>query len=255
MTALLGAGNAVKADEIVENIRITTEDARDLVHQIESEDWPSWSGQVNEILAWVDSAAERMDGMMAQGRTVVNEVQGMVADNRPKVDNIVNNADLAAANIEDITRHVREESVAKLDGLLDRGREGLDNAIAVIDRVSQDYDTWAPNIRETLANFRLTAQQIKLAGIEVRRSPWKLLYKPSRTELDHEFLYEATRSFALATSDLKAAVDTTERLLTNHGGEIAEDPRLQELVVKMLERPLTDYEQAEERLLDVLSTE
>ena len=55
--------------------------------------------------------------------------------------------------------------------------------------------------------FITTAQMVEVdrAMIEIRRSPWKVLYRPTEKELENELLYEATRSFAVAAADMKAA--------------------------------------------------
>lgn len=57
-----------------------------------------------------------------------------------------------------------------------------------------------------MANLQLTGDQLKLAAIEVRRSPWRLLYSPSKKELETDNLYDAARSFALAASTLEGSI-------------------------------------------------
>ena len=104
-----------------------------------------------------------------------------------------------------------------------------------------------------LASGRLAAQQIKLAMIEVRRSPWKLLYKPEKAELEHELLYEAARTFAMAVSDLRATSQTAERLLSNP--RIETDPELQRRITQFLGTRIENYENAQQQLLDVLLSE
>ena len=89
--------------------------------------------------------------------------------------------------------------------------------------------------------------------IEVRRSPWKLLQRPSREEQEHELLYASTRAFALAASDLKAATASTERLLNNHGSQLDQQSvlKLNEYLVEKAD----SFEKAQARLLGVLVTE
>ena len=88
--------------------------------------------------------------------------------------------------------------------------------------------------------------------IEVRRSPWKVLYQPDVKEVEHELLYDATRSFAMATADLKAASRTVQEILARYPAQLDANPELQERVQRNLIEPLERYEAAQERLLDIL---
>ena len=250
--SLLGPENALKAAEIVENINVATADARDVVSTIKTTNWPEWSGKVSQVMEWATTATEKIDGILADGGGMMTEMRAIAADNRPKIDDIVDKVGTASENIEVVTGRFREETVDKVNKLLDTGQEGLVRARDVLESIQRDYETWAPDIGETLASVRVVGQQLKLASIEIRRSPWKLLYKPSRTELDHELLYEATRSFAMATSDLKAASESARRLVDRYGAEIQLDERTQELINEMMLDSLTGYEKAQQRLVDVL---
>ncbi len=252
LAALLGPANAEKTDDIVENARQMMEHARDAAADVErltarvtDEDWPRWSSRIDTVMDWAVNATGKFDAVLDDGRAAVSEVRGIVTDNRPRIDDI-------AVNVQDITRRLREETVDKINGVLDTGQQGLDRAVSILDKVDREFDGWAPEIRETLAGARQTAQQLKLASIEVRRSPWKLLYRPDASELEHELLYEAARSFAMAVSDLRAAAESTERLVSNHGQEIAASPELRKQVGDFLTGSLDRYEAAQQKLLDVL---
>ena len=86
----------------------------------------------------------------------------------------------------------------------------------------------------------------------MRRSPWKLLYRPSQTEVEHELLYAAARSFALAASDLKAASESTRRLIERREAEPALSPDTVQKLNDYLLDSLEGYQKAQRRLIDVL---
>ena len=117
----------------------------------------------------------------------------------------------------------------------------------------EDYEHWANDLGEVMGNASLASQQLKLTTAEIRRSPWKILYRPSVDELDHELLYEAARSFALAATDLKGASESVRRVLDNHAAQI------DQAAFTRLERNLTDslqnYERAQQELFEVLVVE
>ncbi len=252
LTQLLGPSNAEKADEIVENIRMMTDDAKMLVGRIEDEDWPRWAGQVDSVMDWADTAPDKIDAVFDEARGMLADARATVVDNRPQIDGIVDNVNVASADVREIARRFREESVDKVNAVLDRGREAMEEAVTLLENVDREFDGWAPDLSDILASGRLAAQQIKLAMIEVRRSPWKLLYKPEKAELEHELLYEAARTFAMAVSDLRAASQSTERLMSGHSAEIQTDPELQRRITQFLSTRIENYENAQQQLLDVL---
>ena len=114
---------------------------------------------------------------------------------------------------------------------------------------------WIAVLFLCLARWRST--QLKLALIEIRRSPWKLLYRPTSEELSHELLYEATRSFAVAAGDLKAASESVKRVMENHSDLIVnpDNKAAFERLTKHLIDSMERYEKAQQEMLDVLVTE
>ncbi|MHC4614561.1 MAG: hypothetical protein ACYTAU_13445, partial [Planctomycetota bacterium] len=195
------------------------------------------------------------DAVFQDGRDLLAEYKNLVAENRPKIDATLANLEAGTEDAKEVARRVREETVDKVHNLLDTGQAGLDTASEVVGKVNRDYDVWAPDIREALAAARLSGQQLKLFAAELRRSPWKLLYRPQREEFEHELLYEATRSFAMAASDLKAASESARRIADSQGAEVQLDEQTHKLLNDMLRDSIERYQSAQERLATVLFTE
>jgi ABC-type transporter Mla subunit MlaD len=273
LTTMLGQENAVHTGEILGNARTFTDflaevpqeyearvvpvldnanaastDIRELTSSLRDDAWPRWSGKVDQVLDWAVAFGENVDAAVAEGHGLLTDAREMVGENREPVSRIV-------SNVEQASERVRDETVAKANRLLDTGTEALEHLDATLETLRRDYAAWSSDVEETLGNATLASQQLKLTTMEVRRSPWKLLYKPSVTELEHELLYDAARSFAVAASDLKAASASVDRILAQYGDRLREDPELFEQVTRNLVEPLHKYEQAQQRLFDVLVTE
>ncbi|MCH7603835.1 MAG: hypothetical protein IIB54_13820 [Planctomycetes bacterium] len=273
LTTLLGPGNASTAETIVDDLKATmqsarsfaanmdtrsvpilenldtmTGDARAVVDEVRNENWPSWSESVDRIFVWAESATTNFDDTIEEGRLLMTDMRSVVEENREGVSAIVSNS-------ESFSNRLNTEIADKASALLDRGRDGLDEAVAALTRIRDDHETWSVDIGESLGNASLASQQLKLAMIEIRRSPWKILYKPTDKELEHELLYEATRSFAVAAADMKAASISVNRILERHGNEVAQDRELYERITRALLDPLERYEKAQQLLFDVLVME
>ena len=148
LTQLLGPSNAGKADEIVENIRVMTDDAKTLVGRIEDEDWPRWAGQMDVVMDWAGTAPDKFDAIFDEARGLMTDARATVVDNRPQIDEIVENVNVASADIREVTRRFREESVDKVNAVLDRGREVMDEAVAILENLDREFDGWAPRLLE-----------------------------------------------------------------------------------------------------------
>jgi hypothetical protein len=233
---------------ILDNVKLASGDARDVVALVKNEQWPSWSESISGIFEWADSATADIDATMEEGRLMFADTRSLINDNRATIDGMV-------ADAGELMAYANSDLKERVAGLLDRGDEGLENAVAVLQRAKTDYEAWSTDLDETLGNASLMSQQLKLATIEIRRSPWKLLYKPTDQELAHEHLYEATRSFAVAAADMKAASLSVDRILQRYGTELAADQELFDRITGLLVEPLDRYETAQERLFDVLVTQ
>lgn len=267
---LLGPENAAKADEMVENARVfsdflarmpdeydhrvapiledwsvITSDMRALVADVRERDWPVWSESMHRVMTWAADVTSKLDATIADGHGLLLDGREVIKENREPIRTTV-------GNVQQATERINAETLDKLHRVLESGQQGVEAAVAVLEDMRVDYGTWATNLGEALANANLTAQQLKLAAIETRRSPWKLLYRPSATELEHELLYEATRSFAVAAADLKASSEAVRRVLENHGSAVAHNEEAYRRLEQSLLKSLDNYEKAQQRLLDVL---
>ncbi|MFN0132789.1 MAG: MlaD family protein [Phycisphaerales bacterium] len=171
---------------------------------------PGWTAKVDSVLAQADGAAADLRPVVAQLKAAADEATAAVGDvrqaieaNRPGIDRIV-------ANVDDTARRLKEESVDLLNAALVKARDGAGEFEGSQKTLAEFLREQTPNLRHTLANFRLASDQIKLAGIEVRRNPWRLLYSPKTKELESEVFYDAARAYAEAVSDLRAASESLE---------------------------------------------
>ncbi|UCD75779.1 MAG: hypothetical protein JSV91_02455 [Phycisphaerales bacterium] len=277
LTTLLGPANAKKTEEVVsrteefskllermpteydqrvvpilDNAGETVGGIREIVADFRDERWPRWSVAVDDVMTWAADATGRLDAVLDDGHDLMAEAKAVVEENRPQVKSLIDNAQASSENLRTASDRVNAEILEKVDALLDTGREGLESTTAVIQTLQQDYEEWAVDIGDTLANLNLAGQQLKLTSVELRRSPWKLMYRPQPDELEHELLYEAARSFAVAAADLKAASASAQRILDKHGDRLAEDREAFQRLQGNLLDSLNRYEQAQQELFDVL---
>ncbi len=232
----------------LENFRTTSEDVRTMVDQVKERRWAQWLESIDQVTVKFNEALD-------EGKGLFTDARERLAVNQPGIDNIVANVETASVDVKEITQRVKDETVDKANALLARGQEAIDDAIAAITTLREDYEGWSLDFGETLANASLASQQLKLTTVELRRSPWKLLYRPTSDELEHELLYESARSFAMAASDLKAASNAVDRVVSKYGDRLSGDEASFQRIKKNLLDSMDNYERAQQQLFDVLVVE
>lgn len=284
LTNLLGPENARKTDEVVENLReftafltrveteydarvqpildefgLTAKEFRALVARVTGEDWPRWAANVDDIFAGVERIARNVDEAVTDSRNLMSGADGsierinrMIDENRPDIDAFIDRMNEIGVDVQRLVGRVQEETIDRVHAFLDRGGEGIESFTETARRINAELDVIFPDVEATMANARIASEQLKLTTIEVRRSPWKLLYQPSAGEFEHELLYESARSFAVAASDLKAASEAVDRVMTNHRERLLVDEATAARLRDHLLDSFARYERAQQRLLDVL---
>lgn len=257
---------------MLDDMQTIVGEARDLSDRLAGRDIPRWAARIDHILERGEAGADEFEALMSDGRAIAGDVHNTVnrADGtmleidefirtaRPSVEDTIEDLNAAGTDVRHVAEIIAREAeptIERVRAFLQHGSDGAEAFAETIERLNVELDAELPGVREILANARLTLQQLKLTSIEVRRSPWKLLYRPSRSEFEHELLYESARSFALAVSDLKAASESVERVLDRHGDRIADDPETVERLREHLFDRFENYQQAQQSLLDVLFEE
>jgi ABC-type transporter Mla subunit MlaD len=210
-----------------------------------------WSAKIDTTAANIEAASAKLDPLMKKidggiddARAVVASVRSLIDDNRGRIDGTIRSIESAAAKID-------QETLASVNTALRDGRDALGVFSEAVSRVSAVVGEETPNLRRTLANLRLMSDQLKLTAVEVRSQPWRLLHQPTNKEMESQVLYDATRSYAEAASDLRAASEALEAAAAIHASGQSGAPDLSVLSGTMTDA-LAKYRQAERYLFDRL---
>lgn len=235
------------------NVRQVSDDLRERVGAL--------SDQVSEILTRAEPLLENMDGAVTDARSTIGTVQSGVEDSRrliaeaqvlmernsPKIDRTLDNIEAASST-------VNSELMPQVSSLLERGSSAMTSAEGTISQLESIIAEQRPAISETVSNMRMASEDATLFVQEVKAAPWRLLNRPEEKELERQLFYDATRAFATAAADVRAASDALEAVLgyaraTNR----PVDEETVGLIRDRLERAFAQYERAEREMLDQLS--
>lgn len=242
--------------KIADEIEAGINDARAAVNDVQSmtekanKRFDVWADSVDSTLANANEASQAIPQLVANADEGITEARKVVAS----AQNIIDEADpKIMATLDSVTsaaEHFDTHTVKEVDMFLADARSVIQTAEGPIVAFGQALAEELPGLRKVFANLRLASDQAKLAMVEIRNSPWRILYQPSRKEIEQELEFGAARTYADAVSDLRAASEALQAL-TSHGGNIdtGEIERLQNQLRDAFER----YQKLEEQMLTQLA--
>lgn len=264
---IVGPDNAVRLQKVVANVEQVTDslrvDYRESIHPALNDaatvirdfrsDYANWRGRVESALASAEKAAENLEKATDEASTLVSDAQQALTAARPDITTTLVNVRDASASAREVVARVETSSMPKLEKVLDDAEAGLATIADLVGRADVEFQGQMPAISSSLNDIRTTAQQLKLATIEIRRSPWRLLYSPPKDVYANEQLFEAARSFAIASGDLRTTAEGFERLTANPPAILTADPELQKRIRAELSEALVRYAEAQRQLYGVLT--
>lgn len=233
------------ASDAVADVRSVTADVK--------QKWPVWSQQASDVIARVEKGSQSFDSIIANLKDVAQSVKDGVEDARKLVDKgraVVDenraSIDATIKNIKEVTDRVNGEWSGKVTALLDQGREAMESAKATARDVELLVAKNKPQLEEIIADATLAAQQLKLTTVEVRASPWRLLYQPTKKELENELLYNSVRQYSEAVGELRTASESLDAMSKRPGV----DPKTIDTMTARLRAAFDKYQEQERAFLD-----
>jgi phospholipid/cholesterol/gamma-HCH transport system substrate-binding protein len=170
----------------------------------------------------VDDARAQVDPAMKKYHIVADRTAEMMVKVRDLFGDTTPDFRATMANLSAISASISKKAPAivdRLDGLLAH----LDKTVETATAALEDIKATAQNTKELTASaknviagnkgkldamitaLKATGDNLKNATAEIRRSPWRLLYKPAPNEMANLNLYDAAREFADGANELNDA--------------------------------------------------
>lgn len=179
---------------------------------------------------------QRIDGITASADQSLGMLRDLVKDKDPQLRQTLD-------NVHAITQTAREKILVQVDEAVGKAVAAVDSFKATMAEVQAMVVSQRPVLERALANVQLTSDQLKLTAIEVRRSPWRLLYDPDDREVATDNLYDAARSFVMAASML----DSTSQSLRALADKETVDQQQISQELTHLESVFSKFKEAEEK--------
>lgn len=229
-----------KLPQLADNAIALTDDIKAITADVRKQ-WPQWQAKVDSMLAKLDDATKKLDTALATANAMLDE-------NRANIKDAIASAKSTLGNTDEITQRVKTETMQKITTALDTANEAIANMRDTTANLKDFVVAQRPVLERTVGNARIVSDQLKLAAIEIRRSPWRLMYTPTEEELETDNLYDAARSFALAASSLNATADSLQALIDRlpSDGNVDESNNVRRMI-EQLRQTFEKFSEAEKK--------
>jgi ABC-type transporter Mla subunit MlaD len=182
----------------------------------------------------------QIDATMRSVNTMLSRVE-------PKVENILD----GASELIDEFKKLTKGDIAKLITRLHDTSKHVLTIATNFAKLSEDakglLTVNRENIDEIIDSMGHVAANLKSASKEIRRNPWRLLYRPKKGELHSQNISDAARAFSNGAAQLDQALAKLKGLAAAHPeGLPKNDPRLKKIAEQIKEtfEKFTDAEKA-----------
>jgi ABC-type transporter Mla subunit MlaD len=229
--------------------------------RIDQETVPKVNQTVDAAKSLISHANEKVDPIVERYNKVADnaagaaaEVKDLMGDTKPDLRGTIKNLNSATGTIKD-----------KLPGLIDQITAAItkvDKSLTTTQSALEDIQKTAANAKDLtgslrslivgnrskfdtmIASVKTTSDNLKGASIEIRRSPWRLLYKPTPAEAANLNLYDSAREFAEGANSMSDAAGALRDALHDPQADRAQIQKL----IEDLDRSFGHFHQVEDKL-------
>jgi ABC-type transporter Mla subunit MlaD len=225
--------------------------------QINHQTIPKVNQTVDAAKAMIQHAHEKIDPIVARYNTVADnagkaagELGDLMGDTKPDIRGTLKNLNVTMSKLPAIADQV-STVITKVDGSLGTAKTALED-IQKVAANTKDITASARSVivsnhgkfESIIGSLKTTSDNLKGASIEVRRSPWRLLYKPTESEMSNLNLYDTARQFAEGAGNLSDAATSLRDALRDPN---ADKVQIQKLV-ENLDQSFNSFHKVEDKL-------
>ena len=200
------------------------------------------------VVARLHAVLEKMDRSMA-------EIEQLVAVNKGGITEMVTSLKNTAGELEkDLPAIAQQlkETLEKANGAVDAAQSALKDIQALAANAENTLGVNRERIDLLIANLHETSTNLKITSRDVRRAPWKLLYKPKKGEVHLAGVIDSAGNFAVAAERLDSSVVGLRAVTKRAGEKMGVDKEQLAETIAELEASLARFEQAEDKFWEEL---
>jgi hypothetical protein len=217
-----------KLQSILDNINVAT---GYLKAQLDAGHGDALAAKLHVGLDELDKGLKTVVAMLEENRVPLAETVASVRNTAKTLETRI---------AEQIARQLDTDNAASLIAKIHVGIDRLNTSLTDVNTMTQTgREVFVLNedkLNKLLANLKETSDHLKGAAKDIRRNPWRLLYRPTLEETKQLDIFDASRAFAEAATQLDDAVTQLKALEQSKGGAISsDDPQLVQIRQRLAE--------------------
>jgi ABC-type transporter Mla subunit MlaD len=243
-------GHPSATSELLAGLSKTTPELEALVHDVHAVTVPRVNTAIEKSHAMIDAIhafADRGSEMAAKVRDLLgdtnSDIKGTLANlntistsAKTRLPQILDHADAALSKIG--------QTIDNSKGTLEDLRTAMANTKELTGSAKAILVTNRSKLDAIIAGLKTTSDNLKGASVEIRRSPWRLLYKPAPGEMDNLNLFDAARQFAEGANSVDDAASSLRDAMHDPGA----DPEHVKKLIDQLNASFANFHQVEDKL-------
>ena len=235
------AAIAGRIDEMLMKAEPAIEDLSKFAHRISSSQ--SVESALDDLAQLTRKVREGIGPLQETLEATLKEAQTILGENRSDIRATAQNL----AGTTDLARKVLEK--------VDPAIADLRSALAALEKtgagVGETLAANRPGIDAIVKSAAAAIANAENLTADIRRRPWRLLYKPEKSESEALDLYDAAWAYNLGASELERALrDLTYRMSSDPQGQ--KDPAGLKTAYREVEESLKRHKEAEDAFFDRL---
>jgi phospholipid/cholesterol/gamma-HCH transport system substrate-binding protein len=214
---------------------------------------------ITQVRSRIDPIADRATETMTNARDAMAHARDIAGEGKADLKGTFANLNAASGNVKEKLPEIMEKAsalVTKVQASVDKVQTTLDDVKTTVAN-TKDVSASARQVisgnktklESMIASLKTTGDNLKAASSEIRRSPWRLLYKPGKGEMANLNLYDSARQFAEGANDMNdAAAALRDALATKD----VDAKQLQSLVDR-LDKSFNSFQKVENQLWERVS--
>lgn len=202
----------------------------------------------------VHQVLDNLNVSMASARKILEVSQPKIVSTVTHVENTARriDEDISVKLAKELDKNEMGSLLAQLHGSLTSAQAGMDNLKALTQTGKEVLVLNRDNVQSVIDNFAETSAHLKATAKEVRRNPWRLLYKPDQHEREYANLLESARAFSDAAGALDQANTKMKTMISmNPQGFDPNDSQMR-LIRDQVQKAFCEFEQAQKKLWEML---
>jgi ABC-type transporter Mla subunit MlaD len=166
------------------------------------------AAHVHDIADKLVLAAAGVQGEMDPNRpaSILATVSRIFTGAEPKVSDALTDVRATAGAIRGYTEKDVRELLAGLHAISGDVGKASSNLADLTEKAKGLVDRNSGSVDEMVQNLVLVSASLKATAAEVRRNPWRLLYKPDEKELNSANIMDAARAFSAGATQIDETV-------------------------------------------------